>query len=34
MAIENMLGLGTWTMAWIGIAVVILVVAIVMKMRG
>jgi hypothetical protein len=34
MAIENMIGLGTWTIAWIVIAVIILVVAVIMKKRG
>jgi hypothetical protein len=34
MAIENLLGLSTWTMMWIGIAVVVIIVAVVMKKRG
>ena len=34
MAIEHMLGLSAWTMVWIGIAVVFIIVAIIMKLRG
>jgi hypothetical protein len=34
MAIENLLGLSTWTMMWIGIAVVVIIVAVVLKKRG
>jgi len=34
MAIQNVLGLSTWTMVWIGIAVVVIIIAIIMKVRS
>ena len=34
MAIESLLGLSTWTMVWIGVAVVVIIIAIILKMRG
>ena len=34
MAIENILGLSTWTMVWLGVAVVVIVVVVILKKRG
>ncbi len=34
MAIENVMGLSAWTMVWIGVAVVVVIVAVILKKRG